>query len=276
MSQDEYFKFVKALAIELNRKEIKLTSFPDVVMRVRNALDDPDTTGADLAKLLSVDPVLASRILVLANSTFYNPAGIKTDCLDTAIGRIGFQKVRSTAISYAVELLHDSEGREALKKELKETWVRGLRLAALSEAMAQKCTKLDRDSAFIAGLLHRIGVLYLYNKYDEYPSLLQDADARQGLIDEWTAPIGENIVANWDFSDEIQATLNPGDDQGGRVGTPASLADVIVAADAALDGANGELTEMPEAKRMQLTDEMMPRVMELYEEKLESLMSAVR
>ena len=265
MSQDEHFRFVKALAIELNRKEIKLTSFPDVVMRVRNALDDPDTSGEELARLLSVDPVLAGRVLVLANSAFYNPA----------VGRIGFDKVRTTAISYAVELLHDSEGLEALKQDLKETWSGSLRLAAMSEAMAQTCTKLHSDSAFIAGLLHRIGVLYIFRKYDEYPTLLQDPEARAKLIDEWAAPIGENIVANWDFSDEIQATLNPDDDPAARVGTDANLADVVVAAGASLAGANGELAEMPEARRMDLTGDKMPAVMELFERKLESLVSAV-
>ncbi len=276
MSQDDHFKFVKALAIELNRNEIKLSSFPDVVMRVRNALDDPDTTGADLAKLLSVDPVLASKILVLANSAFYNPAGVKTDCLDTAVGRIGFQKIRTTAISYAVELLHDSKGLEPLKKELKATWTSGLRLAAMSEAMAQKCTKLDADSAFLAGLLNQIGVLYIFRKYEDYPDLLKDPDARQRLVDEWAAPIGENIVANWEFSDEIQATLNPGDDESARVGTAANLADVVQAARASLNGANGELAETPQAKRMQLTDDDMPAVTELYEKKLDALVAAVR
>lgn len=276
MSQDEHFKFVKALAIDLNRNEIKLSSFPDVVMRVRNALDDPDTSGADLANILSLDPVLTSKVLVLANSAACNPSGVKTDCVATAIGRIGFQKVRTTAISYAVELLHDSEGLEALKKELKETWSRGLRLAAMSEALAQKCTKLDPDSAFLAGLLNRIGVLYIYKKYPEYPNLLQDPEARQGIVDEWAAPIGENIVGNWDFSDEVQATLNPSDDESERVGTDANLADVVTAARASLNGANGELADMPAARRMQLTEDKMPVVMEEFERKLEGLMASVR
>ena len=276
MSQDEHFKFVKALAIDLNRNEIKLSSFPDVVMRVRNALDDPDTSGADLARILSLDPVLTSKVLVLANSAACNPSGVKTDCLATAIGRIGFQKVRTTAISYAVELLHDSEGLEALKKELKKTWSSGLRLAAMSEAIAQKCTKLDADSAFLAGLLNQIGVLYIFKKYPEYPNLLQDPDARQGIVDEWAAPIGENIVGNWDFSDDVQATLNPSDDESERVGTDANLADVVTAAKASLNGANGELPDMPAARRMQLTEDKIPAVMEEYELKLEALMASVR
>lgn len=276
MSQDEHFKFVKSLALELNRKEIKLTSFPDVVMRVRNTLDNPDTTGDDLANILSVDPVLASRILVLANSTYYNPAGIKIEGLDAAVGRIGFEKVRTTAISYAVEQLHASKGLEALKAELRQTWSASLRLAAMSEVIAKMCSKLNVDSAFIAGLLNQIGVLYIFTKYEEYPGLLQDPEARQSLIDEWTAPIGENIVSNWGFSKEIQATLNPDEDEEERRGTDASLSDVVVAAKASLFGGEDQTYDTAGTKRLQLTDEKMPEIMELYQKRLDSLASAVR
>lgn len=276
MSQEEHFKFVKSLATELNRKEIKLTSFPDVVVRVRKALDDPDTTGEKLANILSVDPVLASRILVLANSTFHNPGGIKIESLDAAVGRIGFKQVRTTAISYAVEQLHASKGLEALKKELRETWSTGMRLAALSEVIAQHCTKIDADSAFIAGLLNQIGVLYIFTKYEEYPSLLQDPDVRQNLIDEWAAPIGESIVGNWGFSKDIRATLNPEEEQNPAHRTDANLGDVVVAAKATLNGGEGQLSDTVQGRRLQLTDEKMPAIMESYQLKLDSLASAVR
>ena len=45
MSQEEYFSFVQSLALDLNRRQVKLPSFPDVVVRIRSALDDPDTTA---------------------------------------------------------------------------------------------------------------------------------------------------------------------------------------------------------------------------------------
>lgn len=276
MSQDEHFKFVKALAIELNRREIKLPSFPDVVVRIRTALDDPDTTADGLARVMGVDAVLASRILILANSTYHNPAGIKIEGLDAAVGRVGFEKVRTAAIAYAVEQLHAAEGLEALKDELRNTWSIGLRVAALSEVIARHCTKLDGDSAFIAGLLNRIGVLYIFMKYNEYPNLLQDPETRQNLINEWAAPIGESIVANWKFSKEIQGTLNPDEIETTRRRTEPNLADVITTAKLSINGAEIQLHDTDEEKRLQLTDENMPEIRESYQQKLDSLASAVR
>jgi HD-like signal output (HDOD) protein len=276
MSQDEHFKFVKALAKDLNSKDIKLPSFPDVVMRIRAALDDPDTTGQDLAQVLGNDAVLASRILILANSTYHNPAGIKIAGLDAAVGRVGFEKVRTAAIAYAVEQLYASEDLAPLKDELRKTWADGLRLAALSEVIARHCTGLDADSAFIAGLLNRIGVLYIFTKYGEYPGLLQDPMARQSLIEEWAAPIGESIVANWDFSEEIQATLNPDEVETTRRRTEANLADIVTAAKHSLEGEEVELRDSAEAKRLELTADKMPKILESYKHKLTSLASAVR
>jgi HD-like signal output (HDOD) protein len=275
MSQSEYFELVQSLAADLNKKDIKLPSFPDVVIRVRTALDDSDTTSTHLADILSVDAVLASRILILANSTYHNPGGIKIDGLEAAVGRIGFEKVRAAAISYAVEQLHASEGLEPLKDELRATWSAGMRLAAMSEVIAKHCTKLDGDSAFLAGLLNRIGVLYLFTKYHDYPTLLQDPETRSGLIDEWAGPVGESIVANWGFSNEIQATLNPDEVETTRRRTTPNLADVVTTAKKSLIGGE-DWHDIDEAKRLALTDEKLPAIMESYKEKLDSLASAVR
>lgn len=276
MSQSEYFELVQSLAADLNRDEIKLPSFPEVVVRIRTALDDPDTTGGHIAKIISVDAVLASRVLILGNSTYYNPGGIKIEGLEAAVGRIGFEKVRTAAIAYAVEQLHASEGLEALKDELRATWSLGMRLAAMSEVLARHCTKLDGDSAFIAGLLHRIGVLYLYTKYNDYPTLLQDADSRNSLIDEWAAPVGQSIVANWNFSEEIQETLNPDEVETTRRRSIANLADVVTTAKRSLNGDGDDWHNSEEAKRLELTDEKIPAIMESYQQKLDSLASAVR
>lgn len=272
MSQDQHFQFVQALARDLNRKDIKLPSFPDVVIRIRRALDDPDCSGEDLAGILSVEPVLASRILILANSSYHNPSGVRIESLNSAVGRVGFEKVRTASITHAVEQLYASDQLATLKVELQQTWAAGLRIAALSEVLARQCTKLDSDAAFIAGLLHRIGSLYIFTKYEDFPELMRDRDMRERLIDEWEAPIGESIVANWGFSPEVQETLNPNDTE--RRVEP-NLADVVVTARNSLDGDKIVFCQSDEARRLALNEDKMDVIEVAYKQKLESLSSAV-
>ena len=275
MSQDELFEFLQSLAADLNGKLVKLPSFPEVVMRIRAALDDQETTGEDIETILHMDAALASRMLILANSAYYNPGGNKVDSLTAAVSRIGFEQVRTAAISYAVEQLYASEDLKPLKHELRKTWTTGLSLAALSEAIARKCTKLDADSAFVAGLLNRIGVLYIFSKYKEYPTILGNDDTRQELIDEWAAPIGESIVANWDFPDEIVKTMNPTDDSEEVYRPEANLADVVTTARLSLSGDESDWQDSAGAKRLNLDPKKMASIIDLYEQRLESLTTAL-
>ena len=275
MSQSEHFKFVQQLAQDLNSDDIKLPSFPDVVMRIRSALDDPESTAQDVARILGNDAVLASRILILANSAFYNPAGIKIESLDAAVSRIGLIQVRTAAISFAVEQLYASEDLAPLKDDLRTTWTEGMCIASLSNAIARHCTDLDPESAFIAGLLNRIGVLYIFTQYNNYPDLLEDPDARQGLIDEWAAPIGESIVGNWDFSEEIQGTLNPDEVETTRRRVEPNLADIITVAKLALQNDEVEFQDTPEARRLNIDPDQMPAIVEAYQKKLDSQVSVV-
>jgi HD-like signal output (HDOD) protein len=276
VSQQEYFQFVQTLAEDLNGKHVKLPSFPDVVMRIRAALDDPDTTPQDIENILHTDAVLASRVLILANSAFHNPSGIRIENLHAAISRIGFAEVRSAAISYALEQLYSSKDLAPLKDELRKSWSAGLNLAALAESIAKNCTSIDEDGAFVAGLLNRIGVLYIFSKYNDYPSLLKDTEARDAFVEEWAAPIGESIVSNWDFSEEIQKTLNPNKDEPMTHREEANLADVIATAKLSLAGDDLNWPETAAAKRLHLTPQKMAVIIDSYQQRIDSLTTLLR
>ena len=230
----------------------------------------------DIENILSTDPVLASRILVLANSAYHNAAGIKVESLHAAVSRVGFEPVRTSVTTYALEQLHASKDLKPFKSELRQTWSAGLNLAALSESIARECTKLDPDSAFIAGLLNRIGVLYIFSKHKAFPTLIDDPEVRKGLIDEWVAPIGESVVANWGFSEAIQHSVNPGHKEERRgLGEP-DLTDVIVTAKRSLDAEQQDWPDSIEARRLELTSEKMSSVIEKYEERMESISQSIR
>jgi HD-like signal output (HDOD) protein len=275
MSQEEYFRFVQGLAEDINRDNVKLPSFPEVVMRLREQLDNPDTTSLDIENTLSMDPVLASRMLRLANSVYHNAAGTKVESLHAAVSRVGFEPVRTAATQYALEQLHASKDLKPFESQLQRTWSFGLNLAALCESLARECTKLDFDSAFLAGLLNQVGVLYILSKHKEFPTLLDNAETRQSLIDDWVAPVGESVVANWGFSEAIQHSMNPKDKEERRGQGEPDLADVVVTAKRSLNKEDSDWQESIEAKRLQLTPEKMASVIELYEKRMESISASM-
>ena len=111
MSAEEQAEFLQELARALNAKDIALPSFPDVVIQIRTALEDPTCTPDRLAEVAKTDPVLVSRLLMSANSAFHNRAGIEIVDLNLAISRLGFEAVKNTAIALAVEQLFNATNR---------------------------------------------------------------------------------------------------------------------------------------------------------------------
>ncbi len=272
----DYFDFVQMLAGELSRKQIRLPSLPDVVLRIRSALEDGDCTAERLADVVSLEPVLMSRLLAMANSAFYNPAGVKITNLRAAISRLGFNMVRNTAIALAVEQLFQAENQAGIRDQLEHLWKVGLRRAAMSEVLAARHAELDADGAFLAGLLHEIGKLYILTKAKDFPAILSDEESRRQILEEWNAQVGRSILESWDFPDEIVETIDT--EQTRRPGASPTLVDVITASShLSLRSADDEIDEalQPVVDRLGIDGPRYAPVYQEFEEKLESLTAAL-
>lgn len=81
-------------------------------------------------------------------------------------------------------------------------------------------------------------------------------------------------MGHWGFSDEIQETLNPDEPEPIRRKDP-NLADVVAVARRTLNGDAKGVFSMSEAQRLAFTADKLPRVMEMYKTRLDSLASAV-
>ena len=74
-SQQEKIKRVRQIA----EKIIGLPTLPTVVAKMIELVDNPKTSAASLAKLISTDQALTAKILKLANSAYYGfPREIST------------------------------------------------------------------------------------------------------------------------------------------------------------------------------------------------------
>jgi len=146
----------------------KLPPFPLVATRLMQLLarEDPDIT--EVGKLISAEPVFATRVLQMANSPLFAlTAQVKT--LSHAIVVLGLSRVRSITVTRA---LGDFVGPALNVKSLRACWQNSLAGALLAEKLA-RAAKLDPDFAYVAGLLRDIGRLAMLVKYPEsYANLL--------------------------------------------------------------------------------------------------------
>ena len=200
---NDHFRFVRLLALELENGDISLPSLPDVVMKIRKLLADEHCDFERLSRAISMDPVLVSRLFVFANSAFYNRANLKIESVEGAISRLGLEVVRNTAMSLAMKQLYTSEKHSHAATYLRAIWANGMKLSCMAHAIAQRRSSLNGETAFLCGLLHEVGKLYLVTKAEEFPGLLGDKKSFSAILEEWNPQISKSIIESWGFPDEV-------------------------------------------------------------------------
>ena len=197
------FEFVQTLAHELSAGKVDLPSFPEVAARVRQVLSDEFVSSQQIVKVVSTEPSLVGKLLMIANSAAMNPGGPKITDLKSAITRIGFNMVRSASLAFAMEQIKKSESLAGLRLPLNELWERSVLVAALSYVIAKRCTNINADTALLTGLMHGMGRLYILTRAAKHPALFNDSPTYNQIVRDWHASIAKAILENWEISEEI-------------------------------------------------------------------------
>lgn len=278
MSKEDQFRFVSLLALELENGDIALPSLPDVVIKIRRALESDSADFDKIVKVVSVDPVLTSRLFVFANSAYYNRANVELTTLDAAIGRLGIDVVRNTAMTLAMKQLYAAEKHSHAAKHLRAIWARGMKLSCMAFAVAMKKPDINAESAFLCGLMHEVGKLYIVTKAEEFPEILGDEKSFDSMCDEWNSQISKSIIESWGFADEIAESADPEHYSDGDAGATAKLVDVILVAKLLVDDGEDEgldIDQVPSGARLKIDKESLPDILGNYREKLKSMQASL-
>ncbi|NNC76735.1 MAG: HDOD domain-containing protein [Woeseiaceae bacterium] len=278
MSKEEQFRFVSLLALELENNDIALPSLPDVVIKIRRALEGESTDFSQISQAVSVDPVLVSRLFVFANSAYYNRANIEVDSLEGAIGRLGFEVVRNTAMSVAMKQLYAAEKHSHAAKHLRSIWARGMKLSSMAHSVATTVPSINAESAFLCGLMHEVGMLYIVTKAEEFPEILGDDESFRNMCDEWNSQISKSIIESWGFSDDMAQSADPAHYLDDDPESPVSLVDVVSVAKALVESSDVEgfdIEQLPSCVKLGIDEERLPTLMGAYREKLTSMQQSL-
>ena len=197
------FKFVQQLATDLSNEEFDLPGFPDVVMRLHKILAEKNSSAADIVRLISSEPSLAARLIQMSNSAAFNADGREITDPRTAIQRLGFNVVRSTATDFAVRQLQKQEWLKPVRPQLAAIWRRSNAVAACCYALADNVDGVRADEALAAGLFHQMGNLYLLARGHMDGLQVTDNPEWDGLVAGWHATIARSILENWGLPEVI-------------------------------------------------------------------------
>ena len=221
------FAFVQSLAAELSKGKVELPSFPDIALRVRKVLSDDNVTQDMVVRVVGSEPALAARLMQIGNSAALNFSGKPITELRTAISRMGFNMVRSAAIAFAMSQLKKQDALKGLEKPLEDLWKRSAAVAAMSHAVARRYSKVNPDTALLAGLLHGIGELYILTRSAQHPGLFANQAAYTAVVRDWHAAIAKALLENWEMAGEVIEAVSNFEDLERSHSGPVDLTDVV-------------------------------------------------
>jgi HD-like signal output (HDOD) protein len=217
--------FLQQLAKEVSEGTIDLPCFPDVVVRISLALADASTNADRIVTIVGAEPRLAARILQTANSAAFNSSGKAVTELRSAITRLGQQMIQGTAMSYAVQHMKNEQSLRPIAEPLTQLWSRSIAVASLCRLIAAR-TKVNADEAFLTGLLHGIGHLYILARSAANPS---NSESVMQSVAGWHASIGKAVLESWGFDQPLCDAVGEQDDRERRWKHLPTLADILIA-----------------------------------------------
>jgi HD-like signal output (HDOD) protein len=275
------FSFVKGLAAELSQGQVELPSVPEIVVRLQQTMSDENVTNDVVVRVIGSEPMLASKLLTMANSVALNTSGRKIADLPTAVARVGFNIVRSAALSFAVGQLRKAEEYRHLESQLDALWKNSVQIAAMCHVIARRFSSLNGDTALLAGLMHNVGRIYILTRASKYPTLTADPLTFNSIVRDWHANVAKALLENWKVADEIVDAVAGYEDLDREARGPVTLTDVLSLAMLLERNRNGAEMNVPDEglikglKRMQLQVRDCHAVLDESAEEIAALKSAL-
>ncbi|MDH5600211.1 MAG: HDOD domain-containing protein [Gammaproteobacteria bacterium] len=174
-----------------------LPSLPEIIVRVRQAVNDDDVNLGNVVKLIQVDPSLTARLVQIANSPLYRSRQPVENCL-MAVNLLGLSTTRDLVTCLVLNNVFNAESKK-LHKRVQKLWQHSCHVAAIASTIAKITPNLHEDTAMLAGLLHDIGVLPVLHYVADYPDILESEKKLDFVIQQLRASLGQQILKEWNF-----------------------------------------------------------------------------
>jgi putative nucleotidyltransferase with HDIG domain len=181
-----------------------LPTLPHVFEKLILQIYDPNTSAERLAKSISADSALMSKIFRLVNSAYYGfPRKIST--FTQAIVILGFNAIRNIVLTASVfNIFKESKSRF----DYNQFWKHSLFCAVVSKTFSKHLRIGLPEEVFFAGLFHDIGKLILDQFFPDTMDKVLDKmendnltfyQAENSIVDMNHTDIGKLLCIKWNF-----------------------------------------------------------------------------
>ncbi len=181
--------------------------------RLEELLSNPESNVQEIARMVSLDPLLTAQILKVANSAYFRPSGApRINSVHRAIILLGYNYLRVLLLEYffrrTLEKCTSLPPQEFLK-----IWKHSIEVSAILGSIAL-ARRYDVGVYTTAGILHDIGKFFLplfpssqefsFSQGEEDLPPLKEEEIRYGF---GHTLLGKLVVKTWDLPPEIEAAV---------------------------------------------------------------------
>src|SRR4051812_18808323 len=169
---------LRAKAQEAVRKITTIATLPEVTAKIIATVEDPKSTASQLHKIVSHDPALVTRILKVVNSAFYGLPG-QIGSVERAIVLLGLNAVKNIAVAASLGQLF--RGAKLCDKfTARDLWRHCIAVGVAARDLAKQMKLPMADEAFLAGMIHDVGILISLQLHPEQLRTVCDRAASGG------------------------------------------------------------------------------------------------
>lgn len=182
-----------------------LVSLPAACMRLNEMVNDPSCSAEDMGRVINQDVALTARLLRIANSPMYG-LSTQVDTVTRAVTVLGMKQVRDLALASAA--IKAFAGIPNTLVSMRSFWEHSIFCALCARTLAMDCLRQQRETVFVAGLLHDMGKLVLYNQLPDESRRVLEANvngsksvdsqvAEREIIGFDHAEVGGELAKQW-------------------------------------------------------------------------------
>jgi HD-like signal output (HDOD) protein len=272
---------LQRLAAEAASGELIFPTHTYAALRVRMTLDDPEVHIDTVAKVVQAEPLLAARVVAIANSVAFNRSGHALADVRSAVIRLGVNLVRALATAVIMRQLTDAPMAPQYQALAARLWDHTVHVAALAYVLARRVSHCNPDVAMFAGIVHEVGGFYMLSRAGEFPVFVND-EIDPAWNDGGETKVGSAVLKALSVPEEISAAV-----QGlwrGEFALPATtLTDTLYLANCLTSIANPlqsassvHYEEMHAVNEQVMADATLAAVIEESVEELDSLAAALK
>ena len=193
---------------------MRLPTLPAVFNRINETIMNPNSSAGDIADVVSKDSGLTYQLLGIVNSAFYGFIS-KIDTVSRAVAIVGTKQLTSLVFGITVMKIFNRIPAEHI--DMQQFWRHSVACGIASRVIAGYKKIQNTERLFVAGLLHDIGRLLMYNLWPEHALrtlLVSRRDSRllyqveEELLDIDHAGIGALMAERWKLPFLLESTIH--------------------------------------------------------------------